>query len=339
MSEESTILILGEKIRVSHAQLTTDSLQYFVENPRVYSSIHGENMPEDNDELQDFIYSKMLEQSSVKNLVPDIEKHGGLLEPILVKYRTKEVIEGNSRLAAFRYLDEKTKDEKWTEIACKYVTDLTEEQQDAYLSQIHVKGKTPWLAFEKANFAYIRSKRGVLIETIAYRSTETVSEIKKRIETVQLMEENDDKERSHFSYYNELVRNRRINKSNNYDDNVKRHLLSRIKNMTVGDSNNASFTALDLRTKMPVILNKKKQLKKFMAEESTLEEAYQNSRPSNPLRKVRIATDKIRDIEKSEINRLEVSDVNALLSNVKRLAREVKRVQSMVEEVKKYNAE
>ncbi len=332
---ETTITILGKKISTTYQRIPINKLKYFEENPRVFSCINEEDTPENEDELQDFIEQKMQTQSSVKNLITDIEKHGGLLERILVRHDTYQVIEGNSRLAVFRQLYKKKSDEKWASIECECVATLTRQQQDAYLAQIHIKGKTQWSAYEKANFSYIREKRGVSIEEIMHILSEGKNGIQKQIDAVTLMKKNNDIERSHFSYYNELVRSRNINNNKNYDADVKNFLLSKIKNMGVeGSDDENGFTAQDLRDKLPYILNKKKELKKFIKENSTMEDAYQNARPSGPLKKVKTAKDKIMDISKKEIDHLEKQDVDALLACIKKLFKEVKRIKKMIEHVK-----
>ena len=227
---DGEITILGERILFSTESWPIDSLKYLKDNPRVFSCIGGEKIPTDSDELQKLIEKEMLQQPSVKNLLPSIEAHGGLAEPILIRFDTKQVIEGNSRLACFRKLYSTTKDEKWAKIQCKVVSKLTEEQQDAYLSLIHIKGKTPWEAYEKANFAYVRSKeKGLSDEEIALRTFETVSEIRKRIQVVDLMKKNNDKKKSHFSYYDVLVRTRGINELANYTPEIQRVLLAKNK--------------------------------------------------------------------------------------------------------------
>ena len=99
----------------------------------------------EENERQEIIFEALKKNSSVKNLISDIKRHKGLMEPILVRCDTNAVIEGNSRLAAYKiFIHEQESDEKWREIPCKLVSKLTYEQQTAYLSQIHIKGKTPW---------------------------------------------------------------------------------------------------------------------------------------------------------------------------------------------------
>lgn len=329
---EEIITIFGEEIPVTHEKRSIGELKYFEENPRVLSCFSKEDRPKEDDKLQTLIESKMLEQQSVKNLIPQIRKHGGLLEPILVRYDTKQVIEGNSRLAAFRSLYAEAKDEKWAAIPCIIVSTLTEEQQDAYLSEIHLKGKTSWSAYEKANFAYIRKEKGVSNEEIVHRLSITDKEIEKQIKIVALMKQNNDKDASHFTYYDLLVRNQKINQ---LDNDVKKFILTKIKTMEVEDAEDDGFTTSDLKTKLPIVLGKKKMLKKFMEGKITLDEAYQNSRPSDPQKKVRTATDKIMDIDKKEIDRLEKQDITVLLANIKKLSKVVARIKGMTEEVKK----
>ncbi len=338
MNDEPTITILQEEIPVRYENIPIYDLKYFEGNPRVFSCIYREKKPDTKEDLQELIHVKMLEQPSVKNLKPRIEAHGGLQEEILVRYDTREVIEGNSRLAVFRVLYEQTQEERWANIPCKVVTKLNPDQQDAYLSEMHVVGKTPWSAYEKANLAYIRQEQGIDVVEIARRLGVGVGEVNKRIEVVSLMKKNCDEEISHFSYYDVLVRTRKINQSLNYTPEIKDMLLDKIKDVKTDNSGNTDFTAPDLRNKMPAVLSKKKELKKFAEGKSTLDDAYQNARPSDPLKKVKLATEKIRDITKLEVSHLEVREINVLLLSIKRLFTEVGRVREMTEKVKNDNA-
>ncbi len=151
------------------------------------------------------------------------------------------------------------------------------------------------------------------------------------------METNNDIEKSHFSYYDVLIRSRNINLHANYTSDVENFILSKIKNIRTEDADNNDFTAQDLRNKLPDILKKKKVLKKFIVEESTMDEAYQNARPSDPLKKIKTAKNKIMDIHKEEITHLEKRYVDELLANIKKLSKEVERIQKMIEKVKEEN--
>ena len=77
------------------------NLRFLKDNPRVYSCIYDEldfeNLPEAVQ--QEKIFEKLQAEPSVKNLVQEIKRHGGLMERILVRLDTMQVVEGNSRLA------------------------------------------------------------------------------------------------------------------------------------------------------------------------------------------------------------------------------------------------
>ena len=68
-----------------------------------------------------------------------------------------------------------------------------------------------------------------------------------------------------------------------------------------------------------------------------MDEAYQNARPSDPLKKIKTAKNKIMDIHKEEITHLEKRYVDELLANIKKLSKEVERIQKMIEKVKEEN--
>lgn len=336
MSDESSIVIWGKSIPYSSKLMPIHDLRYFVDNPRVGSFLDENDKKKDDDELQILVETIMLEQSSVKNIISSIEEHGGLHVPILVRHDTKEVIDGNSRLAAFRFLHSKNHDKKWELIQCQCVSKLTEEQQDAYLNQIHIKGQTSWDPYVKASFSYDRFMRDIRIEEIARRSLESPREIEKRIKTIQMMKENGDQEKSHFSYYDAILRKKVIweSISNKKNVKIKNVVFNKIKQLGTKKTNNGDFTAIDLRDKFPIILKKRNVLNKFISGKLTLDEAYQNARPSNPQQKVKIAMEKIKDVHKDEVSRIEKQDVNALLADINKLLREVKRAHRMVETVK-----
>ena len=81
---------------------------------------------------------------------------GGLLEPIIV--RRNVVLEGNSRLAAYRMLAEKDPI-KWADIRCNVLPDDTSDDVVfSLLGTLHIIGKTPWSPFEQAGYLYRRTQ-------------------------------------------------------------------------------------------------------------------------------------------------------------------------------------
>ena len=98
---EDTLLIRGVDVPVQTTTLSQADLRFFVDNPRVYSVLRS-----DGREIQAKadIERKLLEMDHVKALIQDIKRDGGLTDPVIVRAGSLEVLEGNSRLAAYRAL-------------------------------------------------------------------------------------------------------------------------------------------------------------------------------------------------------------------------------------------
>jgi len=321
--------ILGRGVDRRSDYLDIHDLKFLADNPRVYACTHGQvNFANKTaGEQQQIIYKELLKESSVKNLIPEIKRHGGLMESILVRWDTMEVIEGNSRLAVYRKLHEIDGKGDWELIPCEIVSNLTSEQQAAFLNQIHVKGKTQWSAYEKANFAYVRKQSGWTVEKIANVFGESQPTIYNRIGVIKMMKKNRDTERSHFSFYKVLADNREA-KSRIEESGLKR-LLSDIKQFGENHEEN-DFTALNMRKMLPVVLNKPKVLKKYESGEISLDEAYQRAKTSRAEDKVKQATALLNDVERSEIETLASNGFNAFKLAFKKHRREVKRIDGMI---------
>ncbi len=334
-----TITILKQEISFEVEQMDTNDLSFFVDNPRIYSKLQGDTLfggLNENAEKKEYIKEKMWEEQSVKNLIPEIKRHGGLINPILVKYSTREVIEGNSRLAAYLKLRQETPtDEKWHKILCHVVSDLTNEQTYAYLHGEHVKGKTPWKAYEKAYMAY---KYVVLddepLADYAKVVGETKNEINKQISIILLMKDNNDKKTENWSYYDVLVRIKKIAEPLKLKPEVKKFILREIKNQSVG---NESFTAQDLRNKFPTILSKPKILKKLMSGNMSFQNAHYHAKSNKPLESIKAARAFIKGIELPDIEGLEVSKLNVLEAEIRRCNQDIDRLEKMIKKVKNSN--
>ena len=98
-----TIIIGRQTIPVKTGMVEQAQLLFYPENPRVYSVVRG-----DGDVLeQDEIEKELGSQEHVKELLSAIRSNGGLTDPIIVQQGTNYVLEGNSRLAAYRFLAQK----------------------------------------------------------------------------------------------------------------------------------------------------------------------------------------------------------------------------------------
>ena len=330
------IKILEEEIQVSAMKISILDLKFLPENPRVYACTFAEptfsKMTED--EQQEYIFKQLCKEQSVKNLKPDIKKHGGLMENILVRYDTKHVIEGNSRLAVYRILHRDIPEDGWDTIQCNVVSSLEEEQQASYLNQVHVKGKTKWSAYEKANFAYARHDSGWSQKKIAEIFNESQPTISKRVKIIKSMKENDDNDQWHFSYYDVMVRNPDIAKGLNKHKQLKDFLFKKIRGFRQTDEG-VEFTAQELRDKLPVVLNKPKHLKKFLSDEGyTLDYVYQLARISDVQAQVKKSREIVENIEFKEVSRLDKGELGAFKYEADKLRKAVEKISKMIAKVK-----
>lgn len=335
MTAHPTITILGQEIPLGFAKEPVDGLRFLPDNPRVYAVTHGkpgfrEMSPE---QQQDLIFEALREEPSVKNLKKDILRHKGLLERILVRKDTNEVVEGNSRLAVYRLLRNEAADGCWDEIPCRLVSSLTEDQQAAYLQQIHVTGKTQWSAYEKANFAYVhRSERDWSVKRIAALFGESEATIRRKIAVIEMMAENRDPDREHFSYYDVLYGIQQNAKRERDRSLLWTTVLGQIRGMK-SDESADRYTAMELRRRLPDVMKKPKIEKRFAAGKISLEDAFQSARISRVEERLRKALTMLRDITKTDMRALDQPRLNAFKQDARKAKREVERLNKIVEAI------
>ena len=335
--------LLGNDIEYREDYIAIDKLKYFVDNPRVYSVVHG--IPgfkaSPDEEQQEKIEQKLWQEPSVKNLLPEIKRHQGLIEPILVRHDTMQVIEGNSRLAAYRKLYTSDSEGDWGLVPCKIVTRLDDKELFAFLSEIHLKGKTRWTKYEKYNFAYVQLQKGLSPKKIAALFGESEPTIRHRIKVIELMEQKDDNTRLNLSYYEVVVRDN--NAYQKMRDGGLNRIMEEIKSGsdTSGtpdddddEGNSKPFTAQELRKALPDLLKKPRVLKQYEEGKIGFTEASERARVSEVRRKIQTATVHLSDVSRIEINELESNDLNALRQAFRKLSKEVNRVKKLIEKEK-----
>ena len=97
MSE--TMKINNNDLAVTIKEMPVISLKFFVDNPRVFSVLRNAG---DDNPTQDEIFNILKKLDHVKQLYQDIKRHGGLIEEVIVRNGDFQVLEGNSRLAAYK---------------------------------------------------------------------------------------------------------------------------------------------------------------------------------------------------------------------------------------------
>ena len=346
----STMKILGKEIHYSEDYKEIDALKFFIDNPRVYSVVREipgfDSLTEE--EKQEKIFEKLLKEPSVKNLKDEVKRHGGLLEPIVVSMNTWEVVEGNSRLAVYKELHDSQADGDWGLIPCRLISKIEDDQLAAYLSQIHIKGKTKWPAFEKYNFAYVRfiksttngNPKKEAYSQIANLFGESEATIRHRVKVIKLMEDRQDNVRGNLSYYDVLVRNADSLKL--IESGGLNTLLGEIKRSGEAhidgdeeDEDKKEFTAQEMRRALPNLIQKPKLLNQYENGKITFKEAASRAEVSECKQNVVRATSFLGDISKRDIGRLSVNDFNAFAQSFKRLKKELERVEGIIQLQKK----
>lgn len=269
MNTDDYILIKTRKIPAWNRDIEQQELNFWSDNPRVYSLLDRT----DEDPGQDTILERMLQLDHVKELKGDIEKNGGLIDPLIVRDGDMVVLEGNSRLAAYRAL-EQAQPGKWTHIRCRVLPEnLDDAAVYAMLGQYHVKGKKDWVPYEKAGFVYRRHKgQNVDLSTIADELGITSRAVRHMVDVFQFMLDNEDDNRERWSHYDEYLKNRKIKVARediaSFDDTV----VSLIK---AGD-----IRAVDVRDQLPLVCETPKVLKKFASGKIDLGDAFDHAKHS-----------------------------------------------------------
>jgi hypothetical protein len=202
-----TILIRGEEVEVQRGKIDHKKLRFYPENPRLYSLVR----PDEGEPDQEAIQDRLVKMDHVKELIQSIKENGGLMEPIYVHGETFEVLEGNSRLAAYRRLAE-TDPFTWAEMKCVLLpASFEKERIFAFLGQLHIVGKKDWAPFEQAGFLYRRHKReDISTNEIAAQINLPKSEVRNLVKTYEYMVSVGDTDVNKWSYYYELIKSRKI---------------------------------------------------------------------------------------------------------------------------------
>ena len=258
MSEvvDDFIVVGKQKIHVINCELNQVDLKFYPENPRVYSALNSDGSIPSQEDIEEH----MQKQDHVRELRDDIEVNGGLMEPIIVRDGDFVVLEGNSRLAAYRMLAEKDAI-KWNKIKCKLLPeDITEDLIFKLIGQFHIKGKKPWDAYEQASYLYRRcTETKSPINVIAEELNIKASDAKRMIEAVELMKNHKELDNHKYSYYYEYVKDASIKKYRQTNSDIDSTIISSIQK---GDIKRAE----DIRLLGQVAKVGDKQSKKIMKE-------------------------------------------------------------------------
>lgn len=269
MKTDDYILIKTRKIPAQNRDIDQRKLRFWSDNPRVYSLLDRTG----EDPGQDTILERMLQLDHVKELKGDIEKNGGLIDPLIVRDGDMVVLEGNSRLAAYRAL-EQAQPGRWTHIRCRVLPEnLDDAAVYAMLGQYHVKGKKDWAPYEKAGFVYRRHKgQNVDLSVIADELGISSQAVRHMVDVFQFMLDNEDDNRERWSHYDEYLKNRKIK--------AAREEIASFDTTVVGMIKAGKIRAVDVRDQLPLVCRTPKVLKKFANGKIDLEDAFDDAKHS-----------------------------------------------------------
>ena len=248
-------LTIGKKdYEVEICELNQADLKFYTENPRVYSvlNIGGE------EPSQAEIEEHMCNLDHVKQLRLSIESNGGLIDPLIVRDGDYTVLEGNSRLAAYRLLC-RTDAITWGKVKCKVLpADIDDAAIFALLGQYHIIGRKDWDPFEQANYLFRRHQQTRLpVEYMAQELGISKQKAKNMIEVIRFMIENDDLNKRHWSHYEEYLKNGGIKKYRETNPDIDETIVEAIKTETIRE-------AADMRKLGEIAKVGDKQSKKVM---------------------------------------------------------------------------
>lgn len=285
----------GQVIEAVEKDIPHSDLKFYKDNPRIKNLVETRF---GDDPTQEQIEGLLKGMEHVKKLKQSIIVNGGLIEPIMVKDGV--VLEGNSRLAAYRLLAQ-SDPVKWGKIrAIVMPSNFSDAQIFSLLGTLHIIGKTPWSPFEQASYLSRRLQQSrKSIEGIANELGMNAGDAKHFVQVYNMMIENDDVEPSKWSYYFELEKNASIRRANeNYPQHdVIPSLMEMIKENKFADSR-------ELRKVGTVVSargeNSQEAISKFFSGDISIDEAVELVSTESKLADLQLKAEKMLETLKKE---------------------------------------
>jgi hypothetical protein len=327
---DSCIIVGDVKIPTEIRLLPVADLRYYKDNPRIFSILKGLGDGVTQEEIERELWG----HDHTKELFQDIKQNGGLLEEIIV--RGHEVLEGNSRLCAYRHLLKNAKEAgdkdaitKWSLIRAKVLpNDVTERAVFAILGLLHIRGKAQWRPFEQASYLFRQTDtHRMTTAELAAQIGGGIKEadVRNMIDAYKMMEKYKDTDISRFSYYFEFVKSRKL-------DEVKEYLPQNcdLEKEFSGWVKNGTFPRAEAVRDLPTILKDKSAKVKFLGGKLSFDDALDLAKEHHPeagspfYNKLKKATEAMNNAEEARI-REEVSQDRQKKNVIRDLAKTAKR--------------
>jgi hypothetical protein len=262
---KGTLTLCNKEIPVRTGLLPQADLRFYPENPRIYSIVSVE----EKEPQQGVIESRLAEMEHVKQLVQSIRANGGLTDPLIVRDRDFVVLEGNSRLAAYRLLA-RLDPIRWGQVKCTLLPlEIGEDMVFALLGEYHIIGKKDWAPYEQAGYLYRRNKvHGVEPARMAEEMGLSHRMVTHLIQVYSFMLEHKENDINRWSYYEEYLKHNSVKKARQTNPKLDEVVVSKINSGEIA-------RAVDVRDKFTKIAAAGgKVLAAFVSGDRDFEESY-----------------------------------------------------------------
>lgn len=223
---QDTLTIGGREIQVRRGTMPQQELQFYPDNPRIYSIIRAGEITPSQSEIEE----RLSKLDHVKQLVQSIRTTGGLTDPLIVRDGDLMVLEGNSRLAAYRLLAKPNPIEWGTVKVLLLPEDIAENLVFALLGQYHIIGRQDWQPYEQAGYLYRRVENQKSSETsVANELGLTRARVRNLIAVYRFMVDHEDNNVDRWSYYEEYLKSRPIKKARSDHPNLDERFVTAVK--------------------------------------------------------------------------------------------------------------
>jgi hypothetical protein len=306
----------GEIVTSEVTKMSLNELKFFYKNPRVYSTVH---LTFGSEPTQDEIFRVMKLQQHVLDLKKQIKSSNGLIEPVIVKQDTNEVVEGNSRLAAYKLLYD-GEPTKWSTILCEVLPkDITKDQIDELIGSFHMTGKLKWDPYEQAAWLWrLEKEENKSMDELKSLLHMGAEKIKNYLKTYQFMREHNLTKQSEFSYYLVLKTNRNVQKLKEIEPNLDKIIINKIQTGEIDQ-------AVKIRDQLPLIANSPQKVQQNFFQgkfdfDRTVEIAKSYGGGKNTYKKLKDFNEWLFD-SKNIIAKLEGNEKKSSLLDMKRIRR------------------
>lgn len=323
-------ITIGKKeFEVKEEFLNQSELFFYEDNPRVYSILRSNGEAPSQQEIEE----KMTSMDHVKQLKLSIEQNGGLIDPLIVVVRNDNyvVLEGNSRLAAYRLLAQRDP-LKWQKVRAQILPDIISDGEIfILLGQYHLIGRKDWNVFEQAAYLYRQQEStGVEPDTLSKMVGLSKSKVKKCIEVYKFMLDHNDLKPDRWSYYDEYLKSRSLKKYRETSPVMDDIFVNQVKSGEIR-------AAIDVRDKLSVIAKatdrtSRRIMQEFIAQETDLYDGYERfvatGKSTDVYKQIKKFSDIISDQDKQRTILLEASSNPDVTFKLKQIKKEIDKILS-----------